>query len=359
MKPMSSDGDVSTLEERRLALEELKAQHEYELHARELDLKRSESGWVSRLFTPLTTTVFAGILTFAASAVGTLIQSRNALDLERQKFNANMQLEQRKEQHELILKMVSVGDEKQARANLRFLAESQLIDAALAERVLAVKEAPVLPSPGAASPTSARDFQTVRSDDDALNLVLSWEEGFVPNATDPALSINKGITLTELSQYLGRQASIEELKALTPATIKDYYKRYLAPAAGIESQLVRAAFLNVSVLSGTGRATRVFQAAVEKISGTGIVQDGIFGPQSISTINAAAAKDPELVVETANCIVLEQLKSSPTWGISGPLLSRRFRAFSPVTLRGVCPELQAAASDQAGADGSGASAAAR
>jgi len=148
---MSSDGDAPALEERRLALEELKAQHDYELRARELDLKRSESGWISRLFTPLTTTVFAGILTFAASAVGTLIQSRNALDLERQKFKTNMELEQSKGQHELILKMVSVGDEKQARANLRFLAESQLIDDSLAKRVLAVKEAPVLPS-GSRSP---------------------------------------------------------------------------------------------------------------------------------------------------------------------------------------------------------------
>jgi len=354
---MSSDGDAPALEERRLALEELKAQHEYELHARELDLKRSESGWISRLFTPLTTTVFAGILTFAASAVGTLIQSRNALDLEREKFKTNMELEQSKGQHDLILKMVSVGDEKQARANLRFLAESQLIDDKLAKRVLAVKEAPVLPSPGAAGPSSARDFQAVRSDDDALDLVLAWEPGFVPNPADPALSTNAGITLTSLSQYLGRQANIEELKALTPGTIKDYYKRYLAPAARIESQLVRAAFLNISVLNGPSRATQVFQAAGEKVSGSRIFADGIFGPQSITAINAAAAKDPGLVVETANCIVLEQLKSSPAWGTSGPLLTR-FRAFSPVTLRGVCPELQAASSDQA-ADGSGASATAR
>jgi lysozyme family protein len=355
---MSSDADAPNLEERRLALEELKAQHEYELRARELDLKRSESGWISRLFTPLTTTVFAGILTLAASAVGTLIQSRNALDLERQKFEANMQLDQRKDQHELILKMVSVGDEKQARANLRFLAESQLIDAGLASRVLAVKEAPVLPLPGGAGPTSARDFQAVRSDDEALDLVLSWEGGFVLNAADPASSINKGITLTALSKYLGHQASIEELKALTPATIKAYYKRYLAPAAGIESQLVRAAFLNVSVMNGPPRATRVFQAAGEKISGTPIIQDGMFGTQSIAAINATAAKDPELVVETANCIVLEELKSSPAWEKFGPGWSKRFRAFSPVTLRGVCPELQAVASDQAGADGSGTRAAA-
>jgi lysozyme family protein len=356
---MPSDGNAPSLEERRLALEELKAQHEYELHARELDLKRSESGWISKLFTPLTTTVFAGLLTFAASAIGTLLQSRNALDLERQKFETNMQLEQRKEQHELILKMVSVGDEKQARANLRFLAESQLIDAKLAERVLTVKDAPVLPSPGAAGPTSARDFQAVRSDDDALDLVLNWEPRFVVDAADPALSTNAGITLTALSQYLGHQATIEELKALTPSAIKDYYKRYLAPAAGIESQLVRAAFLNISVMSGPRRATLAFQAAGEKISGSGILQDGMFGPQSISAINAAAAKDPGLVVETANCMVLEQLKSSSAWAKFGPNWSQRFRAFSPVTLHGVCPELQVTASDQAEADGSRAPAAAQ
>jgi lysozyme family protein len=357
--PMPSDEIAPTLEERRLALDELKAQHEYEVSARELDLKRSESGWVSRLFTPLTTTVFAGILTFAASAIGTLIQSHNALDLERQKFEANMRLEQRKEQHELILKMVSVGDEKQARANLRFLAESELIDADLAKRVLAMKDAPVLPSAGGGGPTSARDFQAVRSDDDALGLVLSWEQGFVTNAADPALSTNTGITITALSQYLGHQASIEELKALTPTTIKDYYKRYLAPAAGIESQLVRAAFLNVSVMNGPRRATQVFQEAGQKISGIRILQDGMFGPQSISMINASAAKDPGLVVETANCIVLEQLKTSPAWGKFGPVWSRRFRAFSPVTLHGVCPELPVTASDQAGGDGSGTSTTAR
>jgi lysozyme family protein len=270
-----------------------------------------------------------------------------------------MQLERSKEQHELILKMVSVGDEKQARANLRFIAESQLIDPGLASRVLAVKEAPVLPSPTASGPTSSRDFQAVRSDDQALDLVLSWEQGFVPNAANPDLSTNKGITLGELSKYLRHQANIDELKALTAATIKDLYKGYLAPAAGIESQLVRAAFLNISVLSGPEDATSVFQEAGERISGTRINRDGIFGPQSISTINTAAAKDPELVVETANCMFLKKLKSAPSWEKMSTLLLQRFRAFSPVTLRGVCPELQAAASDQAGAGGIWTSAEAR
>jgi len=340
---MADDGSAPNLEERRLALEEVKAQRDYELRTRELDLKRSESGWISRLFTPLTTTVFAGILTLAASAVGTLLQSRNALDLERQKFEANKDLELRKEQHELILKMVTVGDEEKAKANLRFLAETQLIDPELAKRVLAAKDTPVLPSPAGPAPSSAQQFQAVRSDDEALDLVLAWEGGF--NAGDPGVpssASNAGITLSVLSGLIGHSASIDELKALTPATIRDYYKHYLAPAAGIGSPLVRTAFLNLSVMIGAGRATQVFQAAGQKVGGTPIPQDGVFGPLSISAINTVAAKDPELLVETANCLQLEKLKSNSAWQTLGSKWTQRLRMFSPVTLRGVCPELQAA-----------------
>jgi hypothetical protein len=86
----------------------------------------------------------------------------------------------------------------------------------------------------------------------------------------------------------------------------------------------------------------------------------MFGPQSISTINAViAANDPDLVVETANCIVIRQLKSSPDWAKISPLWLQRFEAFSPATRRGVCPKLPATASHQAANNGSAAPAAAR
>ena len=105
-KPAASDIVTDPLEERRLALEERKAQQDHEVKTLELSLKRAESGWVARLFTPLTTTIFAGILTPAASAVGTFMQGRSTLQLEREKFEANQKIEQQREQHELILKMV-------------------------------------------------------------------------------------------------------------------------------------------------------------------------------------------------------------------------------------------------------------
>lgn len=143
---MDDSSEAQSLEERRLALEERKLRQDYETKMIELDLKRAESGWFARLFTPLTTTVFAGILTLAASAIGAFIQGRNTLVLEREKFEANRSMEMQKQQHELILKMVSVGDEKQAKANLKFLAESGLLSSGLAASISASKDVPVLPT---------------------------------------------------------------------------------------------------------------------------------------------------------------------------------------------------------------------
>jgi lysozyme family protein len=346
---VSDDITQSTLEERKLALDQLKEQHDYDLRSRDLELRRAEGGWATRLFTPLTTTVLAGILTFAASAVGTLLQSQASLNLEREKFRADVDLEQRKEQHELILKMVSVSDEKQAKSNLRFLAETGLIDASLAGRIEAAKDTAVLPSPGT-SLSNSREFQAVKTDDDALDLVISWEGGFVSVDGNPQQSTNGGITLDELSTYLGRPATVDDLKSLSHDEIKKIYRRKLAPASGIIVPIVRAAFLNLAVWTGTNQATTTFQAAAAKVSGASVINDGVFGPQSIAAINAAAAFDPDLFVENANCLVLNHLKAAQGWSRFGPGWLQRLRAFSPINLRGVCPDLAAVPADGAQKD---------
>lgn len=149
------------LEERRLALEERRVDSENNFRKLELEIKAREVSWTSKIFSPLTTTLLAGILALAASALGAFLQGGQTLLLERekfdatkilekQKFEANNILEKQKQQHELILKMISVGDEKQARANIVFLAENGLlVDDALAKRLLASKTQGVLPTSGA------------------------------------------------------------------------------------------------------------------------------------------------------------------------------------------------------------------
>jgi hypothetical protein len=344
---MAMDVTTNSLEERRLGLEERKAQQDYELRALELSLKRAESGWFSRFFTPLTTTILAGILTLAGSVAGTLMQGRSTLQLEREKFEANKTLESQKEQHELILKMVSVGDEKQARANLTFLAESKLIDDSLGSRILGLNDIAVLPSNTATRPSN-RAFQAVRTDDEAIDLIIAWEGGFFLRPS-PTQASNGGISLIELSTFLGRNATIDEVKNLSKSTIREIYKKiYAAPAARINAPLVRAAYFNFASWAGSTRAIRTLQTAAGRVLGKDITPDGILGPASISLLNSVP--DQNLLVETADCVFLDDLKKDPLYQNFRNGWIERLRVFSPVVLHGVCPELQPIIPATAGAD---------
>lgn len=144
--------DDISLEERKFLFEQQRWQDELPLKRRELELKLRENGWLARAFSPLTTALMAGVLTIFGSVVATTMQSRNSLELETRKFESTKQLESQKQEHELILKMASVGDVEQSRKNIRYLAETGLItDKALVTRILARTDAPVLPAPGGAS----------------------------------------------------------------------------------------------------------------------------------------------------------------------------------------------------------------
>jgi GH24 family phage-related lysozyme (muramidase) len=123
---------------------------------KELQAKLKEGGWSDRI-SPLTTTLMAGVLTIAGSVVATFLQGQNTLQLERQKFESNKKIETQKQEHELILKMASVGDLEQAKKNVRYLAEVGLItDADLAAKILKNSGAPVLPPPpGTAVPAKS------------------------------------------------------------------------------------------------------------------------------------------------------------------------------------------------------------
>jgi hypothetical protein len=183
---MTEEPQHGSLDERKLTLEERKLDSEIEFRRLEYEAKTKESGWLAKLFTPLTTTILAGIVTVAGTVAGTLLQGRNSLQLEREK-----------QQHELVLKMISVGDQQQAQANLRFLAESGLVsDDHLAQKILKAEAKPVLPPPpGVTVFRSTRlgcelSFASVdaRGDPDAIQMLNGWESQNIIDVTIPQLT---------------------------------------------------------------------------------------------------------------------------------------------------------------------------
>lgn len=71
--------------------------------------------------------------------------------------------------------------------------------------------------------------------DACLAEVLRHEGGYVNDPRDPGGATNLGVTLATLSRALGRPASMDELRALTPHGAAPIYRRLYWTAAGCEA----------------------------------------------------------------------------------------------------------------------------
>lgn len=161
-----SVGELS-LDEQRLAFDERKWGDEVAFRQAEAAAKAKENSWWARIFSPLTATLFAGVLTIAGSVTATVVQNFYAQKLERQK-----------EQHELIVKMVTGTDEAQSRKNLDFLADVGLVDEETAKKIRSAKTVPVIPALGRlasiGAPPAPEELRRLLSDD-AMQTLLSFE----------------------------------------------------------------------------------------------------------------------------------------------------------------------------------------
>jgi hypothetical protein len=196
-----SDAPEISIEDQKLAFEREKWKDELSLRKLEAETKQRESGWIGRAFSPLTATLMAGILTVIGSVVATTLQSQSALNLETRKFESSKQLELQKQQHELILKMASVGDIEQSRKNIRYLAETGLItDQELAARILANKSAPVLPAPPGSAQIPIPDDLARKISPAAVNMIVGWEvkdrENYEKSYSHPQwIGLNRGVVI--------------------------------------------------------------------------------------------------------------------------------------------------------------------
>ena len=143
-----------------------------------------------------------------------------------------------------------------------------------------------------------------------LPIILASEGGFVDDPRDPGGATNLGVTLTTLSGWLGRPATVAEVRALTPATVAPLYlARYWNAAhcgdcpAGVDLMV-----FDEAVNQGAGRAIRTLQSAV------GLVADGAFGP---NTLGAVGAADPATTVKAIAARREADYRALPTFNHFG------------------------------------------
>lgn len=115
--------------------------------------------------------------------------------------------------------------------------------------------------------------------------VLQAEGGFVQNPRDPGGATNLGVTLATYSGWLGRKASVDEIKALTPEKVSPLYRAlYWMPISGdaMPPALALCVF-HAAVNSGIGTASRQLQTILATAT------DGHIGPATLKAAQAFAA----------------------------------------------------------------------
>ena len=146
--------------------------------------------------------------------------------------------------------------------------------------------------------------------DKCLKFTLQFEGGFVNNPKDPGGPTNLGVTQATLSNFIGRQATIAEVKALTPAKVAPIYKlKYWDHVSGDDLPAgVDLAVFDFGVHSGPARGVMGLQHAL------GIADDGKAGDVTIKAANKAG---PEALVNTicnGRLAFLQKLKVFKNFG---------------------------------------------
>jgi lysozyme family protein len=161
-----------------------------------------------------------------------------------------------------------------------------------------------------------------------FDLMLAHEGGYIDHPKDPGGRTNHGVTQRVWEEWLGRNVSEKEMRALTPAMVKPLYKRKYWDAIRADELVAGVDYcvFDVSVNSGSGRAVKLLQSCV------GATPDGGFGPATLAAVKEAE-KDPARLVELYCAKRLEFLQSLKTFETFGKGWSRRVQEVKDKALK--------------------------
>lgn len=119
--------------------------------------------------------------------------------------------------------------------------------------------------------------------DKCLKFILQFEGGFTNDPKDPGGPTNLGITQSTLSAFIGRQATIAEVRALTPAKAGAIYRaKFWDHVNGDNLPVgIDLAVFDFGVHSGPSRGVAALQRAVK------VADDGSLGPVTTAAANRA------------------------------------------------------------------------
>ena len=170
--------------------------------------------------------------------------------------------------------------------------------------------------------------------DFAYTKLIGHEGGFTDDERDPGNALpdgrkgctNLGVTQRAWEEYVGRQVTHDEMRALTPASVKPFYKdRYWDKIKGDDlPHGVDYAVFDTCVNSGPKRAVTLLQECVDANP------DGSIGPM---TLSAVRSQHSELVIKDYTKRRLAFMQSLPAWATFGKGWERRVKEVEEMALK--------------------------
>lgn len=156
---------------------------------------------------------------------------------------------------------------------------------------------------------------------DIINEIIKTEGGFTNDKDDNAhygiadprkgqkyncYCTKYGITQDTLSHWLGRQASVEEVKTLDIPTASMIYENhyYFSPRFDALPSEIQAQMVDIGVNSGPKTAIKLLQRVIKAISEKEIDIDGILGPETLKISHLVA----ETLGNKFNNLIVEERK---------------------------------------------------
>jgi lysozyme family protein len=155
--------------------------------------------------------------------------------------------------------------------------------------------------------------------DMVIRKILEHEGGFVNHPNDPGGATNKGITIATFCQYIKPNGTVADLKALTIQEAVNVYKaEYWDVCCGDDLPSgVDYTVVDFAVNSGPTRAAKFLQCAI------GETQDGIVGPETISSAQIAGPNQLIKKINADRLVFMKSIQNGKLWKTFGRGWQRR------------------------------------
>lgn len=161
--------------------------------------------------------------------------------------------------------------------------------------------------------------------DEFFDRMIAHEAGYVNHPADKGGPTNLGVTIATLSGWIGRKATIADVKALTKEKVRPLYKKQYWDAVRGDDLPNGVDYFTAdyAVNSGPGRAIKELQRAV------GVSPDGVIGVQTLAAVKAIL---PRTIIERMSASRMKFLKGLNNWKTFGKGWTSRVNDVTRVSL---------------------------